>query len=355
VKVLDFGIARIHTLGTARLTATGTTLGTPYYMAPEQAEGRTDIDHRVDIYAAGVVLYEALAGRTPYVGSNYNALLAQVLREEPPPIETFRPGLDPAVIRVVRTAMQRKPEDRFASAEAMIEALLPFGAARTPFERPSRGPSEMPDAGRAQAMLPTLATGSAAPPPAAASAATVIPAAAPAAASRVPSISPVGQAAVTGEGGDVPPPRLRSRQLLAFAAVLAVALGAGAFLLLSGGDDRPTERTGTGPSSGSQAQPDGTFFAPPLPPSPHVVPTALPTGKAVVLPAEGAAAGAQSPDAVFDSVDARMLPVLPADDGGRISASRTDAGRRPARDAGTDSPGSTISGPSGTKVRTSYE
>src|SRR5207245_11793372 len=72
VKLLDFGIAKLRKDASVKLTSTGMVLGTPMYMAPEQARGVPDIDHRVDIHAAGVILYEMLAGRPPYVGENYN-------------------------------------------------------------------------------------------------------------------------------------------------------------------------------------------------------------------------------------------------------------------------------------------
>jgi eukaryotic-like serine/threonine-protein kinase len=96
VKVLDFGIAQTApgVLGSEaaryederRLTATGTVIGTPQYMAPEQANGERDLDARVDIYACGVLLYEMLSGRRPFQASSYVALLNKILHDRPKPL-----------------------------------------------------------------------------------------------------------------------------------------------------------------------------------------------------------------------------------------------------------------------------
>jgi serine/threonine protein kinase len=87
VKVLDFGIAKLHTgrLGTG-ITQTGTTMGTPFYMSLEQARGAKEVDHRTDIYALGVILYEILSGAKPHPGESYNEILYHVLSKEPAPL-----------------------------------------------------------------------------------------------------------------------------------------------------------------------------------------------------------------------------------------------------------------------------
>jgi serine/threonine protein kinase/ActR/RegA family two-component response regulator len=137
VKLLDFGIAKLG--GDAedqRLTQTGTVLGTPAYMSPEQARGAA-VDLRSDIYGAGCMLYETLSGHAPYQADNYNALLFAIQQGEPEPLDSLRADLEPELVAAVRRAMARDPKDRYQSADAMAEALSLWarpssGAASTP-------------------------------------------------------------------------------------------------------------------------------------------------------------------------------------------------------------------------------
>jgi TolB-like protein/tetratricopeptide (TPR) repeat protein/tRNA A-37 threonylcarbamoyl transferase component Bud32 len=120
--VADFGIARA--LGTdATLTQTGLAVGTPQYMSPQQAAGDRDVDARADVYAVGGVLYEMLAGEPPYSGGTPQAILAQSLTQDPPPLATRRPNLPPAVPTIVSQAMARAPVARFQTATALATAL----------------------------------------------------------------------------------------------------------------------------------------------------------------------------------------------------------------------------------------
>ncbi len=131
VKVLDFGISKMkHEDDGLDLTRTGVMMGTPYYMSPEQARGSKAIDHRADIYAAGVILHECLTGAVPFAGDNYHALLQQILRGDPPPPSATVPGIPRELDDVVVKALSKEPERRFATATAMLEALIPFGATR---------------------------------------------------------------------------------------------------------------------------------------------------------------------------------------------------------------------------------
>jgi serine/threonine-protein kinase len=130
VKLLDFGISKVRDFdGMPTLhTHTGVMLGTPQYMSPEQARGMRGIDHRADLYAAGVILYEALTGRLPFEASNYHALLQLILAGTPRPVLELAPDIPPELATLVDTAMARTPEGRFQTAKAMRFALNPFAS-----------------------------------------------------------------------------------------------------------------------------------------------------------------------------------------------------------------------------------
>ncbi|MGH8764716.1 MAG: protein kinase domain-containing protein, partial [Burkholderiales bacterium] len=117
-KMSDFGIARIER---SHLTQEGEVLGTPFYMAPEQYEGKA-IDERTDIYSAGVIVYEVLCGRRPFDGRGGN-LLHQILHEPPPPISTFEPRLPVTIDMVLGRALAKKPDNRYRGAREFLDAL----------------------------------------------------------------------------------------------------------------------------------------------------------------------------------------------------------------------------------------
>ena len=122
--VTDFGIAlAVSQAGGKRMTETGLSLGTPYYMSPEQATGDRQIDARSDIYALGAVLYEMLSGDPPHTGSTAQAIIAAVVTEEPRDIASRRPRLSPHVAEAVHRALEKLPADRFASAAEFAKAL----------------------------------------------------------------------------------------------------------------------------------------------------------------------------------------------------------------------------------------
>jgi CheY-like chemotaxis protein len=126
VKLLDFGVAKpLAAAEGSTLTQTGTVLGTPSYMAPEQARG-APIDRRSDLYAVGIIMYEALAGSAPFVGDNYNALLFAILQGNPTSLSELRHDLDPELVAVVNRAMATDPDERFQTAEEMAQALQPW-------------------------------------------------------------------------------------------------------------------------------------------------------------------------------------------------------------------------------------
>lgn len=124
-KVADFGIAK--TAEAADQTLTGQLVATPAYLAPEQVAGEA-ASPRSDLYALGVVLYEALSGRRPFSGETPLAVLRAVEEACPVPLEQMRPGLPPRLVAVVKRAMARDPLQRFASAAAMTAAIEPVGS-----------------------------------------------------------------------------------------------------------------------------------------------------------------------------------------------------------------------------------
>src|SRR4029077_4728327 len=111
--VTDFGVAKAVSEATGRqqLTTAGVALGTPAYMAPEQAAADPHLDHRVDIYAVGVMAYELLAGRPPFVGATPQQVLAAHFNEAPEPLSKFRPGVSPALEQVVMRCLAKRPAD----------------------------------------------------------------------------------------------------------------------------------------------------------------------------------------------------------------------------------------------------
>ena len=126
VKLLDFGISKMMdgegAVAHTKLTTTGMVMGTPLYMAPEQAMG-TAVDHHADIYALGVILYEMLSGRPPFEGATYPVLIAKLLTTDPTPILERVPGLPARLVAAVHRALEKDPDKRWASCEAFYAAL----------------------------------------------------------------------------------------------------------------------------------------------------------------------------------------------------------------------------------------
>ena len=130
LKVLDFGIAKVRSTligqSSANLTKTGTTLGTPYYMAPEQFMGARDVDPRADVYSAGVILYQMLTGTTPYKGATYEELIVNVAAGGAMPPRERTPDLSDGLSKAVLQAMNREGNQRYPSMKAFEKALRPF-------------------------------------------------------------------------------------------------------------------------------------------------------------------------------------------------------------------------------------
>ena len=124
VMVTDFGIARAISEGVdARLTATGMAIGTPAYMSPEQSMGEREVDGRSDLYSLGVVGYQMLTGELPFNASSTPALLVKHLSEVPQPIQQRCPGVAPDLGRAIMLLLEKEPDNRFPTANALAVAL----------------------------------------------------------------------------------------------------------------------------------------------------------------------------------------------------------------------------------------
>lgn len=122
--VADFGIARaVSAAGGTKLTATGTAMGTPAYMSPEQVMGSRDLDGRCDQYSLGRVLYEMLAGVHPFAGAAAEKLAHQHLSVPPPPVTSVRPSVPEATARAIAKCLAKTPADRFGTAAQFAEGL----------------------------------------------------------------------------------------------------------------------------------------------------------------------------------------------------------------------------------------
>ena len=125
VKILDFGISKVlDSSQHATLTHTGTVMGTPVYMSPEQARGSKDVDERTDIWSAGVIMYQLLSGRRPYDGDSYNEVLSKILVEPVPRLEDDAPHVPPEVIAVVDCALEKDRDVRYPDCISFCADLL---------------------------------------------------------------------------------------------------------------------------------------------------------------------------------------------------------------------------------------
>ncbi len=270
-KIADFGIARIES---SSMTQAGTVLGTPAYMSPEQFMGQV-VDARTDIYSSGVLLYQLLTGERPFEGG-MSAIMHKALNTEPPAPSQISVTAPPSFDAVVRRAMAKRPEDRFATAKAFIEAVRV--AVANPGEPMSDDEATMVTA------APQVRAAEVMPPPV--RVAEVMPA------------PPVPDAR--------PAPRSPVAIITVATIVLLAAVGGGAWWLLS--------RTPAPVQTAAVATPIVSTTSTPAPPTTTVGPTAVPAGAAVTdntaanKPAPSAPAPALPPTSQAAAAQVAPLP-----------------------------------------------
>jgi len=124
VKIMDFGIVRDTTKSEGSgMTQTGTIMGTPDYMSPEQAMGRGDLDHRSDVYSFGVVLYEMFTGALPFRGESPIAIAMKHIQEEPKAPRAVNPKMPPELESIIQRAMRKPPESRYPRMADLLADL----------------------------------------------------------------------------------------------------------------------------------------------------------------------------------------------------------------------------------------
>lgn len=133
LKVLDFGISKARDDGEggsfqASLTSTRSVIGSPAYMAPEQIRDAKHVDHRADIWALGLILYELLSGHQAFKADTLPAVCAAIVADLPKPLHEHRASLPPAVIAVVERCLEKDPQRRFQSVNGLADALAPYGS-----------------------------------------------------------------------------------------------------------------------------------------------------------------------------------------------------------------------------------
>lgn len=141
VKIMDFGLARMP--GAGALTQTGQAMGTVACMSPEQARGEP-VDQRTDLWAAGVLLYEMLAGRPPFQGEYAPAVVYSILHEEPAPLSVLRPDLPPGLDGILQEALAKDPEKRYQQAEDFLADLQAVQSDRRLPGKAGRGKRAVP-------------------------------------------------------------------------------------------------------------------------------------------------------------------------------------------------------------------
>ncbi len=213
VRILDFGSVKLQMATGPKLTAFGTTLGSPYYMSPEQAMGKQDVDHRTDVFALAAIIYECVTGKIAFEAPNVAQILMKIINQTPTPPSQLGLGLPPRVDDVIEKGLRKDKEKRFKSASELAKALCEAYGVEPDLERWGNTTSEAELATALTAALPPDAKAFGVlsdPPPVADKGGAV--------ALRVQGAQAVG-AAVT-LGGDSLTPGVRNNNTLLFAAAV---------------------------------------------------------------------------------------------------------------------------------------
>ncbi|HEU4322219.1 MAG TPA: serine/threonine-protein kinase [Roseiflexaceae bacterium] len=325
IVLTDFGIARNTADASRTATAAGMIMGTPGYIAPEQAIGSATLTPACDVYALGVVLFELLAGRLPFEADTAMGVVLKHLYDPPPAPTSVRPSLPPALDAVVLRALEKEPSARFPSAGALAQALAAaWPVAGAPVAPPAQdihsqatavwvrpSPSQA-----AQPAHPAQATqvNQPAPTPRPAATATTSRIAVPPAAAPAP---PAAQPA--------PPAGPPSRLLIPLGLLLLAVLGIGGFLALRGGDDQtavapPPAAAATADPAAASPEPDNSAPLPANPSPAPVDPSPVAVEQPPVVVEQSPVAVEPSPVPVEPSPVPTEPPALAADpfDGLRV-------------------------------------
>ncbi len=240
-KLLDFGIAKVLAAGSSRATRTGTVVGTPAYMSPEQADGRSEVGPASDVWSMGILFYECLSGVLPFPTDSPTATLVAILTTSPAPLRTVAPDVPVALARAVDRALSRAPEARWPDMRAFAAAVSVS----------SGGPAALPRQDPSGAVQPTTASTdladarAAAPPPVRAVAQTALISPAPSAAAPRPTPATLhlapSDAALPGAdpGASEALGRLRGVLIVGMGAAAMVVLTAAFVVGLSSGSSDP--------------------------------------------------------------------------------------------------------------------